>query len=572
MVSDDSSNAGVDWSLTCANGNCGSLSPLHTDSGNAVTYTPPATLSGNEQIVNITAFATVDHTKNVLAPITVTAFGSNLNGTYVLQTSGVDDSALPYQFAGVITLDGNGGITAGEQTYSNTLMSVSDPITGGSYFIGPDGRGTLTLNTANQNLGQLGVETFSLVFLSSSQALIAKIDDPNIEGASFETSVGTLDLQTSTAPPAGGYAFVVSGTDIASLSPTAFGGILNIDSPNTISGAGSVADQDLCSPTSFTCTLIPSAALSGTVSNPDSFGAVQFSLTTDFASVPIQFTGYIVDSLHIRLVENDNGSGTGFGSTAGIAVGQGAATGTFTGNASFSGDYVFGILGQDLSGLPASLASAGVFTADGNGHLKSGVNDEFLGGLFSQISDQFSGTYSVDPTGTGRVDSFINFRRNGPGPEFIFYLTGNGNPPLILDADVNFGSLGAGVAYPAADPISFSGKYGVSFTQSTFGSENDATGQITVDGTAQTLSGIVDTNFFFTPDLGTPLTGSFASTSVPRRFTGTLSNELFPSDISVAYYIIDAAHGFFVETDSQDLGLLSFGYFGARTPVCPDCP
>jgi hypothetical protein len=93
-----------------------------------------------------------------------------------------------------------------------------------------------------------------------------------------------------------------------------------------------------------------------------------------------------------------------------------------------------------------------------------------------------------------------------------------------------------------------------------------------VDGTAQTLSGIVDTNFFFTPDLGTPLTGSFASTSVPRRFTGTLSNELFPSDISVAYYIIDAAHGFFVETDSQDLGLLSFGYFGARTPVCPDCP
>jgi hypothetical protein len=279
-----------------------------------------------------------------------------------------------------------------------------------------------------------------------------------------------------------------------------------------------------------------------------------------------------VDSLHIRLVENDNGSGTGFGSTAGIAVGQGAATGTFTGNASFSGDYVFGILGQDLSGLPASLASAGVFTADGNGHLKSGVNDEFLGGLFSQISDQFSGTYSVDPTGTGRVDSFINFRRNGPGPEFIFYLTGNGNPPLILDADVNFGSLGAGVAYPAADPISFSGKYGVSFTQSTFGSENDATGQITVDGTAQTLSGIVDTNFFFTPDLGTPLTGSFASTSVPRRFTGTLSNELFPSDISVAYYIIDAAHGFFVETDSQDLGLLSFGYFAARTPVCSDCP
>lgn len=567
VVSDDSSNAGVDWSLTCPNaGNCGSLSSLHTDSGNAVTYTPPAALSGNQQTVNVAAFATADHTKNVLAPITITAFGNNLKGTYVLQTSGVDASALPYQFAGVITLDGNGVITAGEQTYSNTVMSVSDPITGGSYFIGADGRGTLTLNTGDQDLGQLGVETFSLVFLSSSQALVAKIDDPNIQVSSNESSVGTLDLQTATTPPAGGYAFTVSGTDIATLSPTAFGGILNIDSPNTISGAGSIADQDLAG------SVTNSAALSGTVSDPDSFGVVQFSLTTDFASGPIQFMGYIVDALHIKLIESDNGSGTGFGSTAGVAVGQGAATGTFTSDASFSGDYVFGILGEDLSGLPSSLASAGVFTADGKGHLTSGFNDEFLGGLFFQISDQFNGNYSVDSTGTGRVDSFINFRRNGPGPEFIFYLTGNGNPPLLLDADVNIGSLGAGVAYPATDPISLNGKYGLSFTQSVFGSENDATGQITVDGTAQTLSGTVDTNFFFTPVLDTPLTGSFASTSLPRRFTGTLSNELFPSDVAVAFYIIDAAHGFFVETDSQNSGFLSFGYFAARDSVCPECP
>ena len=57
--------------------------------------------------------------------------------------------------------------------------------------------------------------------------------------------------------------------------------------------------------------------------------------------------GYIVDATHIKLIETDNisGSTTAFGSTAGIAIGQGTATGTFTGNASLSGTYVFGVLG-----------------------------------------------------------------------------------------------------------------------------------------------------------------------------------------------------------------------------------
>src|SRR5580704_3593408 len=41
-VSNDSSNAGVDWSCAPA-GSCGSFSPTHTASGAATTYTAPAT-------------------------------------------------------------------------------------------------------------------------------------------------------------------------------------------------------------------------------------------------------------------------------------------------------------------------------------------------------------------------------------------------------------------------------------------------------------------------------------------------------------------------------------------------
>src|SRR5260370_4776862 len=90
VVSNDSSSAGVDWSLLCAkNANCGTLSPLHTDSGKAATYTPPPIIPGNSQTVTIEAFATADHNQNLVTPVTVTGFGSNLKGSYVLQAQGV---------------------------------------------------------------------------------------------------------------------------------------------------------------------------------------------------------------------------------------------------------------------------------------------------------------------------------------------------------------------------------------------------------------------------------------------------------------------------------------------------
>ena len=140
-------------------------------------------------------------------------------------------------------------------------MSVTDSIipTGSSYFLGNDGRGTITLNDTT-----IGTETFAFVFLSSSQnpqALISETDG--------NSATGTMDLQTSTAAPTGGYAFVVSGTDVVKTLPVAFGGVFNIDSPNTISGNGSVTDEILGKKVNATA-----LGLSGTLTAPDQFGAV----------------------------------------------------------------------------------------------------------------------------------------------------------------------------------------------------------------------------------------------------------------------------------------------------------
>src|SRR5271165_2465081 len=109
VVTDDSSDAGVDWSLNCSHsGNCGSVSPTHTASGQATTYTPPPTLSSDNQSVSITAFAAADHTKNVATALNLSAFGSILQGTYVFASNGIDPAGRPFQRVGVITLDGAG--------------------------------------------------------------------------------------------------------------------------------------------------------------------------------------------------------------------------------------------------------------------------------------------------------------------------------------------------------------------------------------------------------------------------------------------------------------------------------
>ncbi|HET6178032.1 MAG TPA: hypothetical protein VFE61_13930 [Candidatus Sulfotelmatobacter sp.] len=567
VVTDDPGNYGVDWLLTCPTGNgCGSLSTLHSDSGAAVTYSPPQNLPKNTQSVTITAFATADHTKNVVAPITLSAFASSLSGTYILQTKGTDANLQPYQMTSVLVLDGNGGITFGQQILNYVAGSLATSIHNTStYFIGPDGRGSLTINTVDQNRQPL-TETFGLVVLSKSQAFISELDSP-------QSSTGTLELQTSRAMPSGGYAFVLSGTDVSG-TPTGMGGIFNIDSPGNISGAGSLADQD------YYGTLLSCPATNGlfgtvTQPTPNPFGKVTLTLTGANCFGSIVLTGFIVDATHIRLIETDNDGSAGF-STAGIAIAQGSSAGTFK-TASFSGNYVFGILGTDIySGVPSSFTSAGVVSADGSGVLTSGITDTFMLvdalGAPGQISSQFDGTYKMDTKGIGRARLFLSHFNPPPHPGFrpglIFYLTGNGRPPLVLDAggeDPNYPSLGVGIAYPQATvPVSFSGKLGFGFTQQNY-TENDGIGQMTA--AASSLTGAVTDS---ANGVGTSvaLTDASGSPDSHGRVTGTFLGT------NVVYYLIDANHGFFVETDvvNPGSGQLGFGQFGPRSPVCASCP
>jgi hypothetical protein len=558
-------------------------------------------MPSNTQNVTIFAFATADHTKNVNSSLTVSAFAGFLKaGTYILETTGFDINQFQYQFAAAITLDGNGGIVAGGEQTANfstnnpitsttTYSSVRDTVTGGSYFIGPDGRGSLTITTTDTSVGQQGVEEFSLVVLSSTQALLKSTDNVNISPFSNQSSSGTMDFQTPGAQmTTGGYALVVRGADTNNL-PLAFGGVLNIAGQN-ISATGSRFDEVL-SGVGMTSSSSVSGSLSPASGTP---GIVHISLTPNFGVPSTQtFTGYVIDASHLKLIETDGTVGV----TVGVAIGQGTLTGGFS---NFSGNYTFGILGQDSNPSAfATLAAAGSFSA-GGGSLTNGSIDEVQSGWQIQVTDGFSATYTVDPS--GRVDTNSSFTfgnsSNGTGPEVVFYLTDSGNPALVLDADItptlNSSELGVGtgLAYPTTAGATFAGDYGMSLTQNLNLNEGDATGPICVNGNSivcpvpsggtsalSTLFGTIDQSLGFSPLVPTPnfITGGFQPSTVSGRSTGTLSSQNFPTNpLSVAYYLIDSNHGFFVETDGglqgANPGFLTFGYYAGRTPVCAGCP
>lgn len=613
---------GVSWSLTCQAGSgtvCGTLSTLSSPSGASITYTAPASIPTGSMVAEVVAYAEADQTTNSVSPIDITAFDSNFQtGNYVLQVQGVE-GGLPYEFAAVVTLDGQGNVKGGEQTVNANGFSVTDQNLTGSYFIGGDGRGTITVVDPDVSVG---TEIFALVFLSNSQnpqALISQIGLDNT-GAS---ATGTMELQDAaaiTAVPSGSYAFLLNGISTQaqveeSLYPIALGGILGISSGNVAGLSDEVYGKNKP---------INGATLSSTapIGAPDSFGQITVNLTGAFGfnnkQIPLQIIGYIVDPSHVQLIESDNN----FGWTGGIAIAQSAASAGNFSAASLSGPYVFGVTGIDLSnngGLaPASLTSVGVFNADGKGCQSSpcpGYTDTFLlynsaqGTVNSplsgaQISGTFDGSYSVD--GTGRVTLNLSIpspplAQRAYSPQIILYLTDSQNPApaLMLDGEYQAGqadfypALGTGIAYPQSSAAAEfqSGNYGISFTQNNSSGENDGTGQMNANPTANStaptgaLSGVADSmaggsagpypfsGTFTIPQASGPFAGNFLDATSLQDFgvpfaVGDNSN----NDFAVDYYFIDPQHGFFVETDllvpsSAPSGQISIGYYAAQCPV-----
>jgi hypothetical protein len=459
------------------------------------------------------------------------------DGTYVYHVAGADNTG-PMFVAGAFTVKG-GVITAGEQDFGDVIAGYTDNLVPSGCTLSVAGSNIqVVLATSNPSVGVNGVETLRGTRVSASRVLLSQFD-------SSAVATGSIDLQTSTAPPAGGFAFALTGWDNGTPeSQLAIGGIINFSGP-ALSVANSVLDYN----DGGTVAQAQSFA-SGSISTPDGFGRVTVTLNPASASGLPGFvlSGYIVGANRIELVENQNDALNA--DLGGAALGQGSNAKSFSQASLLNKTYVYASQGADSNG-PLTLAGGFNFNADGTVSGDLAWND-FSNSGGNKIA---VGTYSVDTTGR------VTLRAVTPQPlnimlSFQLYLDGNGNA-LVLGADGV--ETSAGPAYlQTATSSSFSGQYamnGLGYANTAGAPLWGAVGPLKID-TAANITGAVDySSQIAAPVSAVTLSGSEDSSNGVLRLSGL--NALNPqTQNGFGYYPIDAQRVLAIEVDGKQLGLL----------------
>ena len=533
-VANDSKNAGVDW--TCSpGGQCGSFNPMHTADGGTTVFTAPSAPGP----ITITATSTANTSATDTASVSIVV-GSNalLNGPYVFLVRGIDTSG-GYFASGTILADGQGKITAGERDYADaSIVTGPDSVTG-SYTIGPDGRGSITLNVANSSGANNGVETFSVALTSSKHALIIQFDGT-------ATSSGTLDFQragsTDASAVSGPYAFATNGFDIGNETPLALGGVVALDSASGAVTGGKIYVNDGGNYSEFD--------LTGTMTAPDSFGRGTIALAAG-----MDFVYYAVRPEVLRLIEPDEPNTA----SAGTAYAQGpmGASSAFS-NTLLTGSFVFYESGSSSLGR---LALAGQFTSDGKGGFTTGVVDTNNAGTISGGSIAGLGDYAISGAGIGTLtlpgtagttQDVVNLLLFATDPTLNLLdpnATTGGGGALILDVDT--AAVGAGLIVPQSGGV-FQGNYAMNLQAISSTGQTDIVGQSAADG-AGSLAGTADINNAGKRSGGTTLSGeSTADTANPGRWTGTLAAGT--NSFKIVYYQVSSAILLVLDINTTDVG------------------
>ena len=544
---DVSANPQVKWTVTCGSTVCGSFNPTTTTNDGGTVYTAPSAIpSGNT--VSVTATSVTDPTKSASANIVITPLGPALaNGTYVFQLSGPAGSNASFT-TGVLVAK-NGAITGGEldsieyyedSDENSSPYAFSTTITGGSYSATSDGNLQIGFQSGGANY------TLNGVLASGGNGFVAQLYGS--QGS------GTLDLQTSTAAPSGGYAVSLYGGDVYGGS-TWIGGILNIDSLGGISGSGSALDF-----VGTGSSGIPNgeeSLVASTVGAPDNFGRVQFQLNPSQSSyLPAQnLIGYIVDATHICLVSAaDTINGDYQGVMGGIALGQGASTGKFSSGSLAGSSYVFGAANQTQY---STFQAAGVLTANTGGTLSGTLDWVNQSGNSAQSPLSVTGTFTVDPTGRATLNLTDGSTFN---QSLHLYLTGEGNGLLLSNGSAETLAGQAFQQQPAAfTAASFSGSYGLNAGQANNGTPGD--GNTVVGSIAAAVGNETDILAGFADSGNGAADFAISGSLTPASngvFTGTLTG-LDPASRTATnnftFYLVDNTRAVAIETDNTQLTL-----------------
>jgi hypothetical protein len=462
-----------------------------------------------------------------------TGQGSNgtLDGQYVFSLTGTNENGN-YGLVGSLTADGNGNITAGEVNFGDPVNKTYDATITGTYAIGTNGTGTLTLTTGDTTFGLNGVSAFVLSMVTPNGGALAQTGDSD---ALSGQGAGRLSIQTPADFNAsfitGGYAFTFAGTGTG-------GTLLNTGGVLTADGVGSFSSitEDIVSNY-----VVSTDTPTGTFTGPDTNGLGTATFTST-SGTTTTFAYYLISGSALRLIETDTTSGD---FQLGSLMTQGPSP-VFT-DASLTGSYAFSGNGT-ASDSTFSTVIGGLLTADGAGNITSGILDSDDNGTV--VGDtSFTGTYTVASNGRGTITNTVGTTTM----QLAAYFTSNSVLFLEIDGTVQLGGrlllqTGAG-SFTAA---SLSGNYAASYHTVPVGSFviTDTIGQVTSDGVSA-LTGIVCIESAASSQPGVALTGNYTS-DPSGRFTGTITTN--GTNLAVSIYLINTDEALFISQDPSAVG------------------
>jgi hypothetical protein len=431
----------------------------------------------------------------------MTMTNANLSGNYVFSWTHAGVRGQGFA-GGVFTADGLGDITGGEADFNAPQGSATDlTITAGTgcgtasaagscYSVSADGRGTMTLVTAQ------GTDDFDFILSNdgppSTKGKFILSDSTGIE-------VGTFQQQTATKLGSGTYAFLLGGMDGTLLS-----GSTTFQNPEVLAGQFTVASNAI---SAATLDVNDNGTIDGVASgNANSSPALPFAATSTTAdalgrgtaqvtppsvlssqlltgSTAWGFAYYVVSASKILLIQTDvQATPPTVSALAGMAEVQSFATTDVS-----SSSYVFLLERSAAAGL---FGAAGQWTFGSGTTLTGEMDINKLGKTVNVPTFSSSAAYTIASSGRGIVQPQAT---GSPSlTSAIVYLVSS-SKMYVLETDVKANGGVAKLQSPA--PLTLlTGTLSFGFGQlATGGNDASYSGQL-VSPSGATVTGIVDSN------------------------------------------------------------------------------
>ena len=398
-----SSNPGVTWTVSgsgCSGSTCGTLT-------SAGLYTAPAVVP-NPATVTVTATAQADSSKSASAVVTVAPTNnSKLHGRYALLFKGFDAAGV-YEAAASFIADGNGNITSGIEDVNRTAGPKTGLAISGTYQVGADNRGTLTL------IGSSGTHAFAFALNGTAKVgSLIETDNTGIAGS------GVMKLQDPAAfDPSvfsGGYAISLTGADAAGGRIAAVGSIFP-------SGSGTISGSSL--DVNDAGNVMPTFATFAGIYNVDGtgHGTATFAIP-GFDGGTFHFALYAISANEYFMLSTDSVS-AGNPIFAGMVEAQ---TGLPFFTSSFNGSSIF-----DLTGSNGTFAQVTVGRMQFDGVENIQVQHDLNSGGNITIGALLTGAYSIQVN--GRAVLTLDDAQTGVTSVWILYATA-ANRGFLMSSD-----------------------------------------------------------------------------------------------------------------------------------------